>query len=122
MSASRHTISATGSPWSKGKPQATRQASLVVLLSIGTVLMSILLYLWPQVRLVSLGYRQNVLQVRRTQLQQRQQELQVERATLRQPARIEELALRRLGMQAPKISQVIYVRPGQQIADPGRER
>jgi cell division protein FtsL len=102
----------------KGRPQATRQASVTVLLSVVIVLVSVLLYLWPQVRLVNLGYRQNTLQARRTQSLQRQQELLVERATLRQPSRIEEIAVRRLGMQAPKISQVIYVRPGQHIASP----
>jgi cell division protein FtsL len=86
------------------------------------VLVSVLLYLWPQVRLVNLAYQQNVLQARRTQTLQRHKELQVERATLRQLPRIEEIAVRRLGMQAPKISQVIYVRAGQHITDPGRER
>jgi cell division protein FtsL len=106
----------------KGRPQATRQASAAVLLSVMMVLVSVLLYLWPQVRLVNLAYQQNMLQTRRTQTLQRHKELQVERATLRQLPRIEEIALRRLGMQAPKISQVIYVRPGQYITDPGRER
>jgi cell division protein FtsL len=106
----------------KGRPQATRQASVTVLLSVMMVLVSVLLYLWPQVRLVNLAYQQNVLQTRRTQTLQRHKELQVERATLRQLPRIEEIALRRLGMQAPKISQVIYVRPGQYITDAGRER
>jgi cell division protein FtsL len=86
------------------------------------VFISILLYLWPQARLVNLGYRQNVLQARRAQILQRQQELQVERATLRQPARIEEIAIRRLSMQSPKLSQVIYVRPGQSLSAAGRER
>jgi cell division protein FtsL len=106
----------------KGRPQATRQASVTVLLSVVMVLVSVLLYLWPQVRLVNLGYQQNVLQARRTQTLQRQKELQVERATLRQLPRIEEMAIRRLGMHAPKISQVIYVRPGQHIPEPGRGR
>jgi cell division protein FtsL len=106
----------------KGRPQATRQASVTVLLSVMMVLVSVLLYLWPQVRLVNLAYQQNVLQTRRTQTLQRHKELQVERATLRQLPRIEEIALRRLGMQAPKISQVIYVRGGQHITDAGRER
>jgi cell division protein FtsL len=118
----RQKVSAPIARRGKSKPQATRQASVTVLLSVVVVFISILLYLWPQARLVNLGYRQNVLQARRTQMLQRQQELQVERATLRQPARIEEIAIRRLGMQAPKLSQVIYVRPGQPLTAPGRER
>jgi cell division protein FtsL len=119
---SRRPLSAPLARRGKSRPQATRQASVTVLLSVAMVLVSVLLYLWPQVRLVNLGYQQNVLQARRTQTLQRQKELQVERATLRQLPRIEEIAIRRLGMHAPKISQVIYVRPGQHIPDPGRGR
>jgi cell division protein FtsL len=48
--------------------------------------------------------------------------LQIERATLRQPARLEDIAVRSLGMQRPHVSQVIYVRPSQQTVSPGRER
>jgi cell division protein FtsL len=119
---SRRPLSSPLTRRGKGRPQATRQASVTVLLSVVMVLVSVLLYLWPQVRLVNLGYQQNVLQTRRTQTLRRQKELQVERATLRQLPRIEEIAIRRLGMQAPKISQVIYVRPGQHIPEPGRGR
>jgi cell division protein FtsL len=122
MPLSRHTVSVPTAQRGKSKPQATRQASVTVLLSVVMVFISILLYLWPQARLVNLGYRQNVLQARRAQMLQRQQELQVERATLRQPARIEEIAIRRLGMQSPKLPQVIYVRPGQSLSAAGRER
>jgi cell division protein FtsL len=118
----RQTVSAPVALRGKSKPQATRQASVTVLLSVVIVFISILLYLWPQARLVNLGYRQNVLQARRIQMLQRQQELQVERATLRQPTRIEEIAIQRLGMQAPKLSKVIYVRPGQPLTAPGRAR
>lgn len=122
MALARQTLSAPRTSRGKGRPQATRQASVTVLLSVVIVFVSVLLYLWPQVLLVSLGYRQNVLQARRTQVLQRQQALLVERATLRQPSRIEEIAMRRLGMQAPKVSQVIYVRPGQHITSPERAR
>ena len=122
MPLSHHPLPSPLTPQGKGRPQATRQASVTVLLSVVIVLVSVLLYLWPQVRLINLGYRQNALQARRTQMLQRQQELLVERATLCQPSRIEEIAVRRLGMQAPKLSQVIYVRPGQHITSPESAR
>ena len=122
MPLSHHPLPSSLTHQGKGRPQATRQASVTVLLSGVIVLVSVLLYLWPQVHLVNLGYRQNVLQARRTQMLQRQQELLVERATLRQPSRIEEIAVRRLGLQAPKISQVIYVWSGQHITSPERAR
>jgi cell division protein FtsL len=102
--------------------RANKPTSVAMLLSVAIVLVGILLYLWPQVRLVALGYQQSALRVRRQQTLQKQKELQIERATLRQPARIEEIALHSLGMQRPNVSQVIYVRPTQQTVTPGRER
>jgi cell division protein FtsL len=79
------------------------------------VLVGILLYLWPQMRLVNLGYRRGALQARRARVLQRQKELQVEVATLRQLSRIEKIAVQHLGMRPPQTSQIIYVRLGQHI-------
>ena len=89
----------------------------VVLLSAVAVLLGILLYLWPQMRLVELGYRQGELRAQQAQALQRQTELQVELATLRQLSRIERIAVRRLNMGPPQLSQVIYVGPGQDRLD-----
>jgi cell division protein FtsL len=102
--------------------RANKPTSMAVLVSVAMVLVGILLYLWPQIRLVALGYQQSELRVRRQQALRKQQELQIERATLRQPARIEEIAIHTLGMQRPNVAQVIYVRPTQQTVPPGRER
>jgi len=101
---------------------ANKSTSVAVLLSIVMVLVGILLYLWPQVHLVTLGYRQSSLRTLRAQVLHKQKELQVERATLRHPARIEEIAIQRLGMQRPHISQIIYVRPTPHPPTPGREQ
>src|SRR5205085_2017971 len=72
-----------------------------------------LLYLWPQVRLVGLGYRHSKLLTQRTQVLQRQKELQVELSSLRQLRRIEDIAAQHLGLRPPQATQVIYVRSGQ---------
>jgi cell division protein FtsL len=48
--------------------------------------------------------------------------MQVELATLSQLSRIEDLAVRHLGLRPPHMPQVIYVYPGQPIAGSGRER
>ena len=80
-----------------------------------------MLYLWPQVRLVGLGYRQSKLLEQRTQFLQRQKELQVERGSLRQLRRIEDIAAQHLGLRPPQASQVIYVRQGQHVAGQRRE-
>lgn len=100
---------------------ASRHVGLALLLSAIMVLGGILLYLWPQVRLVSLGYRQSKLLEQRTQVLQRQKELQVERGSLRQLPRIEDIAAQRLGLRPPQVSQVIYVRQGQPVVGHRRE-
>ena len=101
---------------------ASRHVGLALLLSASMVLGGILLYLWPQVRLVSLGYRQSTLLAQRTQMGQRQKELQVELGSLRQLRRIEDIAAQHLGLRPPQAAQVIYVRPGQQpVAGQRRE-
>src|SRR5262244_1614829 len=93
---------------------ASRHVGMALLLSAVMVLGGVLLYLWPQVRLVGLGYRQGKLLAQRTQMLQRQKELQVELGSLRQLRRIEEIAAQHLGLRPPQAAQVIYVRPGQQ--------
>ncbi len=100
---------------------ASRQVGVVLVLSASMVLGGILLYLWPQVRLVSLGYRHSQLREQRTQALQRQKELQVELGSLRQLRRIEDIAAQHLGLRTPQPSQVIYVRPGQHGVGQRRE-
>jgi len=87
---------------------------MALLLSAVMVLGGVLLYLWPQVRLVGLGYRHSKLLTQRTQVLQRQKELQVELSSLRQLRRIEDIAAQHLGLRPPQATQVIYVRSGQQ--------
>ena len=93
---------------------ASRHVGLALLLGALMVLGGILLYLWPQVRLVGLGYKQSKMLVQRTQMLQRQKELQVELGSLHQLRRIEDIAAQHLGLRPPQAAQVIYVRPGQQ--------
>jgi cell division protein FtsL len=100
---------------------ASRHVGMALLLSASMVLGGVLLYLWPQVRLVGLGYRQSKLLTQRTQVLQRQKELQVELGSLRQLRRIEEIAAQHLGLRAPQAAQVVYVRSGQPVVGQRRE-
>lgn len=93
---------------------ASRHVGTALLLSAVMVLGGVLLYLWPQVRLVSLGYRYSKLLAQRNQMLQRQKELQVELGSLRQLRRIEDIAVQHLGLRPPQATQMIYVRSGQQ--------
>jgi cell division protein FtsL len=117
MPRTRPVVSGTTTRRRKTHSRATRQISMAILLSTAMVLGGILLYLWPQMRLVNLGYRQGALQARRTRILQHQKELYVELATLRQLSRIEEIAVQRLGMRPPQTSQIIYVHPERRMAD-----
>jgi cell division protein FtsL len=111
-----HQAASLASPVSRGRARriASRHVGLALLLSAVMVLGGVLLYLWPQMRLVSLGYRYSKLLAQRTQVLQRQKELQVELSSLRQLRRIEDIATQHLGLRPPQATQVIYVRSGQQ--------
>ena len=98
---------------------STAQVTGVVLLSAVVLLGGVMLYLWPQMSLVELGYRQNALRAQRDRAARRRNELQVERAMLSRLERIEALALQRLGMRPPKLAQVIYVKPESSAAQAG---
>jgi cell division protein FtsL len=95
---------------------STKHIYGVLVLGTVVVLLGLLLYLWPRMRLVELGYQYNALQARHLQALQRQKELQVELASLRRLTRIEQLAVEKLGMRTPQLSQVIYLR-----TDPDRQ-
>src|SRR5207249_6846885 len=105
----------------RAREMAGGNVGMALLLSAIMVLGGVLLYLWPQVRLVGLGYRQGKLLVQRTQMLQRQKELQVELGSLRQLRRIEEIATQHLGLRPPQATQVIYVRSGQHVVGQRRE-
>ena len=103
-------------PMSRGRARriASRHVGMALLLSAVMVLGGVLLYLWPQVRLVGLGYRYGKLLTQRVQVLQRQKELQVELSSLRQLRRIEDIAVQHLGLRPPQATQVVYVRSGPQ--------
>lgn len=105
----------------RARRTASRHVGMGLILSAVLVLGGVVLYVSPQVRLVSLGYQHSKLLQQRAQHLQRQKELQVELGSLRQLRRIEEIAAQHLGLRHPQATQVLYVRPGAQGAGPRRE-
>jgi cell division protein FtsL len=75
-----------------------------------TMLGGLLLYLWPPMRLVDLGYLEGELRRERADALQRQEELRLELVSLSQLSRIEDIAAQQLGLGSPQSSQIIYVR------------
>jgi len=108
--------SSVSPPMSRGRARriASRHVGMALLLSAVMVLGGGVLYLWPQMRLVGLGYRYSRLLAQRAQVLQRQKELQVELSSLRQLRRIEDIAAQHLGLRPPQAKQVFLVRSGQQ--------
>lgn len=88
-----------------GKP-----VMFVLFCCAAAILGGLLLYLWPQMRLVDLGYLENELRRERANALQRQEELRLELVSLGQLSRIEEIAVQDLGLGSPQSSQIIYVR------------
>jgi cell division protein FtsL len=101
---------------------SSKQLYGLVALSTAIILLGILLYLWPQMRIVELGYQQDALRLQQVQALQRQKELQVELASLRRLDRIEQLAMQQLGMKPPQLSQVIYLRQRQETVSASARR
>lgn len=97
-----------------------KQVYGMILLSTAVVLLGALLYLWPQMRMVELGYQQSALRAQQAKALQHQKQLQVEIASLRGMARIERIAVEKLGLRPPRISQVIYLRQKQQTVSARR--
>ena len=87
-----------------------KQAYGMILLSTAVLLLGALFYLWPQMRMVELEYQQSALRAQQAKALQQQKQLQVELASLRGMARIERIAVEKLGLRPPQISQVIYMR------------
>ncbi len=114
--------STSSMPLQRRHATTRRPVNVVLVISAALVLSGILLYIWPHIRFVELGYKQSTLQTQRAQVLQLQKELQIELSTLRQLSRIEGIAVQRLGLYPPQTSQVIYVRPGEHTISPRRER
>ena len=94
---------------------------LVLFCCTTAMLGGLFLYLWPQLRLVDLGYREDVLQSQRVQALQRHEELRLELVSLSQLSRIEETATHYLGLRPPQSTQIIYVRLQHDPQTVGRE-
>ncbi len=103
------------------RPASSQRLFGACLTSAVLVLLGILIYLWPHMRLVELGYEHSALRAERARLLQQQKEYEVEIASLRRLGRIEKMA-EQMGLRAPRVSQVIYLRrapePGGQEAKP----
>ena len=74
------------------------RGSLRRVLAVLVIVAALLLYVGGKVRIVQLGYQIEALEKEKRDLERENRALRIEAASLSSPARIEEIALKRLGM------------------------
>jgi cell division protein FtsL len=81
------------------------------------VIAGLLLYVGGKVKIMRLGYQIEAIEREKRELERENSALRIEASSLASPARIEELATRRLGMVRPPKENVVVVNrkasPGQ---------
>jgi cell division protein FtsL len=83
-----------------------RVAFLAVVLTI-----AVIVYAWPHLELIQIGYRMEELRQRRDELVEVKHHLELQRATESDPARIESIARRELGMVYPGPEEFLVLEP-----------
>ncbi|WP_291318159.1 cell division protein FtsL [Desulfuromonas sp.] len=87
-----------------------RRPRLFPLLGFVAILLAVsLFFVWSRLQVINLEYEISSLEGRLRGLQQDSRQLRLEEASLRSPARIEQVALNKLGLRMPNPSQVITV-------------
>ena len=78
---------------------------------IGLLIISgLLLYVGGKVKLVRLGYQIEALEHEKQELEREHRSLLIESSSLSSPARIEEIAIKRLGMVRPAKENIVLVK------------
>jgi cell division protein FtsL len=98
----------------RGKRGSLRRAMAVLL-----IVAALLLYVGGKVKIVQLGYQLEALEKEKLDLERENSALRIEAASLSSPARIEEIALKRLGMVRIAKENRIVVKRQPQAAQPG---
>jgi cell division protein FtsL len=74
------------------------------------IIAGLLLYVGGKVRIVRLGYQIEVLEREKHELERENRSLLIEASSLSSPARIEEIAIKRLGMVRPPKENIVIVK------------
>jgi len=74
------------------------------------VIMSLLLYVGGKVKIMRLGYQIEALERTKREMERENRSLRIEASSLTSPARIEEIATKRLGMIRPAEENIVVVK------------
>ncbi len=96
-----------------------KRNGLVKVLIIGIALVAVLLYVGEKVRIYQLGYQIEDLKKEKKELERANRALKIESSSLSASARIEDIAIRRLGMVRPSKEHIVVVK--RRAAEAGNE-
>ena len=90
--------------------RAVRNLVVRRVLALGALLVALCMaHVWLRLQVVGFGYELSAARQMQLRLEHEGRELEVELATLRDPARIGEIARRRLGLVDPRKGQVVVL-------------
>jgi cell division protein FtsL len=88
----------------------SRGGNLRRILIFGLIVMCLMLYVGGKVQIMRLGYQIDELEKQKRDLERMNRSLQIEASSLSAPGRIEEIAVKRLGMVRPAKENVVVVK------------
>ena len=88
----------------------SRGGNLRRVLIFGLLIMGLMLYVGGKVQIMRLGYQIDELEKQKRELERMNRSLQIEASSLSAPGRIEEIAVKRLGMIRPAKENVVVVK------------
>lgn len=90
--------------------QRSRRGNLRLVLVVLLIIASLILYVTAKVSIVRLGYRIETLEREKKDLERANRSLRIEASSLTSPGRIEEIAVKRMGMVRPPKENVVTVK------------
>jgi cell division protein FtsL len=88
----------------------TRSGNLRLVMLSGFIVLVLMLYVGGKVQIMRLGYQIDELEKQKRDLERRNRSLQIEASSLSAPGRIEEIAIKRLGMVRPAKENIVVVK------------
>jgi cell division protein FtsL len=84
--------------------------NLRLVMLFGFVVLVLMLYVGGKVQIMRLGYQIDEMEKQKRDLERMNRSLQIEAASLSTPGRIEEIAIKRLGMVRPPKENIVVVK------------
>ncbi len=98
--------------------EQSRRGSLRRVFVAMLVILGLILYVGAKIRIVQLGYQIEAMEHEKKDLERSNRSLRIETSSLSSPARIEAIALKRLGMVRPPKENVVAVKRKEHNEDP----